>query len=147
MQKLFFITTFSFLLSLSWLNGQDFTLIPDPNFEQALIDLEIDSDSLVNGKVLTDDIKTVTELNIFDYNIQNLSGIEDFNSLKILSCFNNQLTSIDISNNIKLTDHFNQKKVQGWFTDLKNPGLQKKTGFSIFSPLLKIEYRTPNAKH
>jgi len=31
----------------------------------------------------------------------------------------------------KLTVHFNQKKVQGWFTAIKNPGLQKKTGFFI----------------
>ena len=86
------------------LNAQVFTLIPDPNFEQALIDLDIDSDSTVNGKVLTADINTITELNIFDYNIEDLAGIENFDSLRTLNCFNNHLTSFDISSNTNLTD-------------------------------------------
>ena len=44
--------------------------------------------------------------------------------------------TLQITNyNIKLTVHFNQKKVQGWFTAIKNPGLQKKTGFFIFANL------------
>src|SRR5690554_3111579 len=41
-----------------------YTLIPDPNFEQALIDLGIDSGGVVNGQVLTSDIETVVALDI-----------------------------------------------------------------------------------
>jgi hypothetical protein len=38
------------------------TNIPDENFEQALIDLNIDSDTNINGQVLTPDIENLTEL-------------------------------------------------------------------------------------
>ena len=51
------------------------TAIPDSSFEQALIDLGIDSDSTVNGVVFTSDINTVTDLNIFYKGISNLTGI------------------------------------------------------------------------
>ena len=43
------------------------TAIPDPFFEQALIDLGIDSEGEVNGQVLTSDIENITEL-ILDNN-------------------------------------------------------------------------------
>ena len=36
--------------------------------------------------------------------IKNLTGIEDFDSLKNLNCSRNKLTSLDISNNILLTE-------------------------------------------
>ncbi|WP_115818119.1 PKD domain-containing protein, partial [Winogradskyella eximia] len=75
------------------------TLIPDPNFEQALIDLNIDSDNTINGKVLTSDIDWISILDVSNKNISDLTGIEDFASLILLSCANNNLTSIDVSNN------------------------------------------------
>ena len=60
------------------------TSIPDQNFEQALIDLGIDSDQSVNGQVLTSDIASVLSLDLSNENITDLSGIEDFESLEIL---------------------------------------------------------------
>jgi len=60
------------------------TSIPDQNFEQALIDLGIDSDQSVNGQVLTSDIASVLNLDLSNKNISDLSGIEDFESLEIL---------------------------------------------------------------
>lgn len=92
------------LSSIHLLYAQDTTSIPDPNFEQTLIDLGIDSDGVINSEVLTDDINTITELNIFNQEIDNLTGIEDFDSLKNLNCSNNRLTTIDIRQNTKLTD-------------------------------------------
>ena len=80
------------------------TTIPDPNFEQALIDLGIDSDGVVNGGVATDDISGITSLNVYNKNISNLTGIQDFISLTYLNCNSNQLTSLDISQNTNLTD-------------------------------------------
>ncbi|MGO3261209.1 MAG: hypothetical protein ACTIJ1_05070 [Mesonia sp.] len=66
------------------------TSIPDEGFEQALIDLGIDSDQSINGQVLTSDIANVTDLDLLDSNIQDpslihsIAGIEDFVSLKVL---------------------------------------------------------------
>lgn len=91
-----FFTLFSFTLY-----GQ-ITNIPDPNFEQALIDLGIDSDGIVNGQVLTSDINTVQELDIRFKNINNLTGIEDFAALEDLNIRGNNLTSIDTSQNTLL---------------------------------------------
>ena len=78
------------------------TSIPDPNFEQALIDLGIDSDGIINGQVFTADIESITTLNVIDENISDLTGIEDFTSLINLSCHQNQLTVLDVSNNLVL---------------------------------------------
>ncbi|MBT8325568.1 MAG: leucine-rich repeat domain-containing protein, partial [Winogradskyella sp.] len=75
------------------------TLIPDANFEQALIDLGIDSDGVVNGEVLTSDVSSQTTLNVYNKSINDLTGIEDFLSLTTLNCANNQLTALDVSQN------------------------------------------------
>ena len=74
------------------------TLIPDPNFEQGLIDLGYDT-APINGSVPTANISNVTSLEVGYRNIADLTGLEDFTDLTILSCDNNQLTSIDVSNN------------------------------------------------
>jgi ketopantoate hydroxymethyltransferase len=79
------------------------TSIPDSAFEQALIDLNIDSDGVVNGIVLTSDISSVTSLDVKNKNIQDLTGIEDFTALELLNVRNNKLTELDISNNVELT--------------------------------------------
>jgi Leucine-rich repeat (LRR) protein len=78
------------------------TLIPDPNFEQALIYLGYDT-APINGSVPTANISSVTNLNVNSRNISDLTGIEDFTALTNLYCDNNQLTSIDVSNNNALT--------------------------------------------
>lgn len=99
--------------------------IPDPVFEQVLIDKEIDSDGIVNGQILTADALAVTTLtitspNIGTNNIEDLTGIEGFTNLesltvtvtmidelnvntltklKHLNCAGNMLTNLDVSNN------------------------------------------------
>ncbi len=78
------------------------TQIPDPNFEQALIDLGIDSDGTVNGQVLTSDINTVQELDVRYRNINNLTGIDDFTALEDLNVKGNNLNTLDTSGNIQL---------------------------------------------
>src|SRR5690554_1963 len=79
-----------------------YTLIPDPNFEQALIDLGIDSDGIVNGHVLTSDIESVVELDVRYKNINDLTGIEDFAALEELTLRGNNLTTLDMSGNTQL---------------------------------------------
>ena len=78
------------------------TEIPDLNFEQALIDLGYDSGD-PDGFVLTTNINLITELNVSNKSITDLTGIEGFTDLTRLSCYNNQLTSLNVSNNTALT--------------------------------------------
>lgn len=79
------------------------TYVPDDNFEQALIDLGYDSGDL-DDYVPTANISGITSLNINDKNIGNLTGIEDFTALTTLSCYSNQLSSLDVSSNTVLTE-------------------------------------------
>jgi Leucine-rich repeat (LRR) protein len=79
------------------------TLIPDANFEQALINLGYDT-SPINGSVPTANIDAVNSLNINNQSITDLTGIEDFTALTYLDCGGNQLTSLDVSQNTALAD-------------------------------------------
>lgn len=85
------------------------TLIPDANFEQALIDSNFDSDGIINGQVVTSDIDGITFLNIPNKNISDLTGIEDFAALENLVVFGNNLSTVDLSANTAL------KKFNGGF--------------------------------
>jgi hypothetical protein len=80
------------------------TAIPDANFEQALIDLGIDSDAIINGQVLTSDIDTVIILNVSNKGIEDLTGIEDFTALENLDVSNNNLIVLELSNNLQLKE-------------------------------------------
>ncbi|HLV14790.1 MAG TPA: T9SS type A sorting domain-containing protein [Xanthomarina sp.] len=77
------------------------TLIPDPNFEQALIDLNIDTNGL-NGNILNSDASVVYYLNVSQNFISDLTGIEAFTNLKTLDCSANNLVGLDVSQNTKL---------------------------------------------
>ena len=78
------------------------TYVPDDNFEQALIDLGIDSDTTLNNFVATADINALTLLDISGLEIEDLTGIEGFENLQDLNCSNNNLTNLDLSNNLAL---------------------------------------------
>lgn len=83
-----------------------YTSIPDANFEQYLIDENIDSDGVINGQVLTADIETVAQVIVNDKNISNLTGIQDFSALIELNATNNQISNIDLSKNVLLEKLF-----------------------------------------
>jgi Leucine-rich repeat (LRR) protein len=78
-----------------------YTLIPDVNFEQMLIQLGYDFGT-PDGKVTTSKISGVTSLDISGRSITDLTGIQDFVALQSLNCRSNQLTALDVSNNIAL---------------------------------------------
>ncbi len=88
------------LLVISSFTKSQTTYIPDPNFEQALINLGYDN--VLDHYVLTANIKNVTSLYMGNKNIGSLIGIEAFNALETLHCFENQLTSLNVSNNTAL---------------------------------------------
>jgi hypothetical protein len=77
------------------------TLIPDSNFEDKLIQLGIDKDGK-NGQVSTDDISKVTSLDVSNSSISDLTGIENFVSLKFLDFAYNNVSSVNLSKNINL---------------------------------------------
>lgn len=93
MKKLFFL---GLLLSNFFGLAQD-TLIPDLNFEKALISEGIDN-GVPDGRVLTSKISVVTSLDLSYKTITDLTGIEDFSSLTSLRCSHNQLNFLNLNN-------------------------------------------------
>ena len=79
------------------------TYVPDDNFEQDLINKGIDPSPYLDDYVPTDLIHTITELDVNEKDIADLTGIEDFEMLEVLNCSNNILTGLDLSNNTMLT--------------------------------------------
>ena len=91
--------TWFFLIGIVLISSKNYcqnTAIPDPNFEQALIDLGYDTPPIDN-LVPTNNISGRIELDVKGKNIQDLTGIEDFSALKKLDCSENFLTNIDVS--------------------------------------------------
>jgi hypothetical protein len=88
--------------------GGPFTQIPDPVFEQRLINLGYDPCGIVDGQVPTNNIATVTSLFIQNNNITDLTGIQDFQLLQTLDIASANLSSngIDLSNNSRLKSLF-----------------------------------------
>jgi hypothetical protein len=90
------LVTGLFSLFTSFATAQT-TAIPDDNFEQALIDLGLDSGPLDN-LVLTANISGEIILNLQNKSISNLTGIEGFTSLQKLELKNNLLSgSLNLS--------------------------------------------------
>ncbi len=91
-----------FVTAVSWadvvINETNF---PDANFRSYLIN---DSYSGGSDGVFTDaEIQNITSIWVSEKNISSLQGIEYFTALKYLSCYNNQLTLLDVSKNTALT--------------------------------------------
>ncbi len=80
----------------------DYVQIPDAKFEQELINLGIDSDGIVNQKVLRSEAQSVERLNIYNSDIDDLTGIEAFINLKRLHAQGNSLVTVDLSKNVLL---------------------------------------------
>jgi len=92
------------------------TNVPDDKFENYLETHDASGNTVILGDVLsmgngiandntvtTANINTVTTLDVGELGISDLTGIEDFVSLTELKCDNNNLTSLDVSNNTALT--------------------------------------------
>lgn len=93
---------FFLLLSSFFGFAQQYTAIPDPNFEKALIDLGIDTNPTIDGRVLTSSVAGVISLNVSNKGCTNLTGLQDFTSLQELYCVQNALSNLDVSQNTAL---------------------------------------------
>ena len=91
------IRTIFILLFIPLFSFGQFTYVPDDNFEQELVNLGYDF--ILDDYVETTNIDTVSSLYIYGRNISDLTGIEDFVALRNLYCGDNNLTSLNLSNN------------------------------------------------
>ena len=82
-------------ICISSVSFGQYTSIPDPNFEQALIDLG--HDDVIDGQVLTSNVSSVYYLDLSNKNISDLTGINDFQLLTYLYLNNNDITSLNIN--------------------------------------------------
>ena len=79
------------------------TYVPDDNFEAHLEARGMGDGIANNDSVTTSNIVGITRLGVSNQTISDLTGIEDFTALTDLSCSDNQLTSLDVSNNTALS--------------------------------------------
>ena len=84
------------------------TLIPDATFEQLLINMNIDSDGIINGQILTSDAQNVTLLDLGygggGYRIQDMTGIEAFTDLEQIESYYHALNTINLTTLTKLKE-------------------------------------------
>lgn len=101
------------LPSLAWAQDQ-YTAVPDSHFEQVLIDKGIDSEGLLDGRILTTDMSAATTIAADEAGISDLTGLESAHSLKSLLLFGNNIAMLDLSNNAVLeTLEVSQNQLQG----------------------------------
>ncbi len=108
------ILTF-FLWSLCFVANAQIVNIPDANFKNALLNIfcvdtdnngfmDADADTDDDGEIQASEALVVTGLNLGNFSIQSLVGIEAFGNLQSLHCFDNQLTTLDVQglNNLQV---------------------------------------------
>lgn len=89
------------LITSSLLLNAQYTAIPDTNFENALCAYDDIPD---DGQVPTANIVNVTSLNVSHKDIWDLTGIEDFVALEYLDCSDNNISYLNLNNNINLIE-------------------------------------------
>jgi len=75
------------------------TTFPDENFRN-YVSSELDRNN--NGELTISERNNVISIDVSELNIQKLDGIEFFVNLRILRCFDNELTTLDLSSNTEL---------------------------------------------
>ena len=78
------------------------TYVPDNNFENYLENNGMGDGIYNNDSVLTSNINTIIQLQIQSLAINNLTGIEDFANLQDLECWNNNLSTLNLNQNVNL---------------------------------------------
>ncbi len=105
--------TLIFFLTIASFSQAQIVNIPDSNFKDALVnDLVVDTDgdeisdddvdTNNDGEIQQSEANVVLWLRVDNKNISSLEGIQSFTNLKGLSCNSNQLTNIDITQNLNL---------------------------------------------
>jgi len=79
-----------------------FTAVPDTNFENYLEQNGMGDGVPNNGLVLTANIENVNTLLVYAKQIQDLTGIEDFAAVELIGCAYNNISYLDVSQNMNL---------------------------------------------
>ncbi len=94
------------------------TYVPDDHFEYYLEthnangsvvsmgDANSLGDGVMNDSIPTSKIRNLTILDVHSQQITDLTGIEDFDSLQVLKCYDNRLNTLDVHQNTALTQLF-----------------------------------------
>ena len=86
--------------------NEAYCTIPDPAFRAAL-DVVLGPQTWVNtNQIALSTVNVITDLDVSNKNINDLTGIQCFTALEYLNCFNNNLTGINLSQNTAL-DYLN----------------------------------------
>lgn len=88
------------LLFFSYFCFSQTVRIPDPNFKQKIIALGYDTND--DNQIQASEAEKVTSLYINDLGVVNLEGINSFINLEEFGCYNNKLTTLDVSKLKKL---------------------------------------------
>ena len=118
------------------------TYVPDDNFENYLEVNGMGDGITLNDSINTLSIEMLMSLDVSNENISDLTGIEDFTSLLMLKCYSNPLTSIDVSNNIYLTDLRCQSNQLTTLDVSQNTALKTLFCFSNFLTSLDVSSNT-----
>ncbi|HEX8270256.1 MAG TPA: T9SS type A sorting domain-containing protein [Flavobacterium sp.] len=92
--------------------------IPDANFKAKLITAGVDANS--DGEIEQSEAAGITILDVAQAQIADMTGIEAFTGLSILVCFENQITTLDLSNSTNLSSVYCYSNL---LTDLNITGL------------------------
>ncbi len=99
MKHIYFLLIFCFTITIS---KAQIVNIPDANFKNELLNNYPVIDTNGDGEVELSEAQTITYLGVAFSSIQDLTGIEAFTNLVNLDCRNNELSSLDLSNNMAL---------------------------------------------
>ncbi len=95
MKKLYFLLLFTGIVAKAQIVN-----IPDANFKAKLISSNLDING--DGEIQVSEAINATYLDVTQSNITDMTGIEAFTSLTTLTCFGNQLTTLNVSNSPNL---------------------------------------------
>lgn len=101
------------------LNTNCGTYVPDDGFEQAIIDAGFDVGPLDNY-VPTANIENETNLDVSNYNIVDLTGIQDFTDLQTFNCSSNTIVELNLSANTALISITCNNNNSLEFVDIRN---------------------------
>jgi hypothetical protein len=118
------------------------TYVPDDNFESFLEANGMGDSIMNNDSVSTELVSSIFHLDVHNQNIFSLIGIEDFISLKSLDCWDNQLSSLNLSSNSDL------EIISCWDNQLTNLDVSQNTAltelYCLNNQLTSLDIRNGN---
>lgn len=101
----------------------DQQVFPDEAFRAWILDGSNLNGAGADGVLTAEELANIREINVSSKGIKSLKGIEVFTSLEVLNCSNNELTELDMTNNIELTKLYCSNNVINELSLKHNPKL------------------------